>query len=435
MFEHEEQQLSQMKKKLDERPLPTEQLSEAIQRGVTAAQFEVVKSRKRRKKALGLIIAAALLFLTFVTSIRVSPAFANAVASLPGMGKIVELIQFDKGLQAIIDNDYYQSIDASNTKDDITLTIKGAILDESGMILSYTLEAPYKINDVRYKDIQLLHNGKEIPASYSYDWPEQPHNNRKDDLLNYVFEETMLFDDQTFTLLLQLDNEKETTFSLPFTVPEKVKKGKVYALNETLEIEGQKITIEEITIFPLRVAVKVAFDETNTMDIYHFEDLRIEDENGEVWSSIENGFSARGEGDERTFYLQSNYFEQPKELYLKLNELQALPKDDNYLLVDLAEKSLLHQPSVGNFEVVDMDQHMIEVKFPDHGRPFNYFLFGKVINAEGEEVVTTGGGRSNYDGYEQASLYFEKPQVINPLKVHFYYFPNYIEGDVTIRLK
>ena len=84
------------------------------------------------------------------------------------------------------------------------------------------------------------------------------------------------------------------SFSLPFELKENVKQGKTIVLNEEVEIESQKITIKEITIYPLRVAVNIAFDEANSKEILGFEDMRLEDENGEVWGSIRNGSICKG---------------------------------------------------------------------------------------------------------------------------------------------
>lgn len=101
-------------------------------------------------------------------------------------------------------------------------------------------------------------------------------------------------------------------------------------LDEEVEIENQKLTIGAVTIYPLRIAVEVTLDKNNTMELLQFEDMRIEDDEGEVWSQIQNGFSGRSneEEDMEIYYLQSNYFEQPEKMVLKFNKMQALPGED-----------------------------------------------------------------------------------------------------------
>ena len=93
-----------------------------------------VKKRPYVRRGVWSAIVAAILLITVVTSIRAIPAFADVVASIPGMEKIVALIQDNKGLQAAIDNEYYQLLNHSIDKDGVTLTLDGAIADEQEMI-------------------------------------------------------------------------------------------------------------------------------------------------------------------------------------------------------------------------------------------------------------------------------------------------------------
>lgn len=436
MFENEEKQLREVRSKLEEFPIPNEQLNDAIQSGFLIANSEWRAKRQKRRKSLWTVAIAAVFLLAFITSIRVSPAFANAIASIPGMGKLVEYIQYDKGLQAIMDNDYYQTVHASQMKDGLTLTINGVILDESGIVISYTLEAPYSIEVLDYKKIELYHNGKVVPpGTVSYNNPNQRHENRKEDIIEVLFLAKQSFDTQDFVLELQLDNEKETAFSLPFTLPKEVKKGKVFALDKVVEVEGQKMTIQEITIYPLRVEVKVFFDEPNSMKILNFMDMRIEDEKGEVWSSIQNGTTGLGFSDnEQTFYLQSNYFEQPNKLYFKFNKMQALPKDESYLLVDLQKQEVIMQPSDGKIEVTKMTQNTIEARFP-LAEEFGYFLFFTAENGDGQKVESNSSSSWRDEEYQYSSINFTKNYNESLLKVYFQAYPNYINGDISVEIK
>ena len=55
----------------------------------------------------------------------------------------------------------------------------------------------------------------------------------------------------------------------------------------------------------------------------------------ERFGSILSGISGRGVGEfEQIIFLQSNYFEKPKELYLRINKLQALNKDEKTVIID-----------------------------------------------------------------------------------------------------
>ena len=134
-----------------------------------------------------------------------------------------------------------------------------------------------------------LKNEQEIPPSGISYGGSSPDEKAKEwaSQIKYYFDEPTLFKDLSFTLDMDVLFQGEAiSFSLPFELKENVKQGKTIVLNEEVEIESQKLTIKEITIYPLRVAVKIAFDEANTKKILGFEDMRLEDENGEVWGSI-----------------------------------------------------------------------------------------------------------------------------------------------------
>ena len=135
-------------------------------------------------------------------------------------------------------------------------------------------------------------------------------------------------------------NHRAIDFTIPFEV-DKVKMPTTrYPLDKTVLIEGQKIIIKQIEISPLKVAIHVSVDPANTKEIFGFEDLRFVDEKGETWTSINNGITRSGARDDdvNIYYLQSNYFEEPKELYLQFNKLMAMDKNEAFLIIDTEMK-------------------------------------------------------------------------------------------------
>ncbi|TAA72366.1 DUF4179 domain-containing protein [Planococcus salinarum] len=442
MYEKEEQKLTDFKDRLEQVPLPLEAADGAIMQGLERAKREKLQTRAKRKRSLLSLAAAALLILTLVTTIRVSPAFANAVASIPGMEKFVELIQNDKGLQAVFENEYYQPIGESQTVGNATLTIDGVILDESGMNIFYTIESAVEMDDIRINPIALKNQEEISPDGISWHHSDFEEGSPKifQDVLSYRFSESTKFEDLDFTLALQVKlNGKEFDFSIPFTVPENVKPSIVYEMHEEVEVEGQKFTVEEVTIDPLRVGIRLTFDPDNTKKILQFEDIRLEDEDGESWSSIANGFSASGEAEdgEIVYYLQSNYFETPEKLYLRINKMQAVDIEDSYFLVDTDKNLLLHSPKDGQLELIESNRSGIEMILkrkdqPDH----TYGIDKKITDADGELLdIQSSGISSGYEGKQDISIDINDNGYTNPVRVDLFAYPNYINGDVKIELK
>ena len=49
---------------------------------------------------------------------------------------------------------------------------------------------------------------------------------------------------------------------------------------------------------------------------------------------------------EAVYYMQSNYFREPKKLTLQVGEVKALSKGEDYIEVDFAKNKVLYQPSL-----------------------------------------------------------------------------------------
>ncbi len=106
---------------LEQIEVPTDKLATARQHGVT--KFK--KSLKRKRKITVRIAIVALFLIAFVTSVRISPAFAQTIAKIPGFAPLVSLITYDKGVKDIVENDYYEELGIVQTKNDLTLNNSG----------------------------------------------------------------------------------------------------------------------------------------------------------------------------------------------------------------------------------------------------------------------------------------------------------------------
>ncbi|MBU0905120.1 MAG: DUF4179 domain-containing protein [Firmicutes bacterium] len=437
MFENEEEKLHDIRKQIEQQDIPNSKLDGAILQGMERAKREQRLKRKKRKKGIWTLAISAVLLITLVTSIRVSPAFASAVSSIPGLEKIVAMIQYDKGLTAAIENNY-QVIDASQTKDNVELIIDGVVLDESGMIVFYTLQSEENLQNVRIGNVEI--KNKELsPLSSSYGiTPGDETVNEFNSRINFHFQEPTKLKDLDFTLLMTIEHEgKDVDYKLPFTVPENVKPSIVYELNKEVVIEKQKFTFKKVTIHPLRVDVQISINPNNSKKILQFVDLRLEDENGEVWGSSLNGTIGRGIGDlDQNIYLQSNYFEKPKELYLRINTLQAVHQNEAFVVVDTERKVLINAPKDGKIHLSDssksnLDLTLAEVPKDESGSDFS---LGTVKDAN-EKVIRTPEVSMRQDLENSYLLIkFETTDYKNPLSVELNAYPNFIKGDIKLKL-
>jgi hypothetical protein len=135
----------------------------------------------------------------------------------------------------------------------------------------------------------------------------------------------------------------------------------------------------------------------------------------------------------KKYNLQSNYFHEPKELYLVLNKAQAVYKDDLYIIVDPEAQKILKQPEenmIKDVEVVGNDLTFTMEEFP-------YGMFSEVLEMSGEKIETD----SNYmttssDGVQEGGVSI--PGLLTrkePIKLKLSYYPSWIKGNDKIRIK
>ncbi len=82
--------LKALQEEYEEVPIPPE-LDDVIRATIDKAQRE----RKRKRRFRQMFISVAALFLLFVSSLNISPVFAQSVGALPGMQKFVQLLTID----------------------------------------------------------------------------------------------------------------------------------------------------------------------------------------------------------------------------------------------------------------------------------------------------------------------------------------------------
>jgi hypothetical protein len=444
VYRKEETKLEKWKNEIEQVKIADDLLEEAIKQGFQRAKNTQVERRRRLyvKRGIWSIIVAAILFITLVTSIRVSPAMANAVASIPGMEKFVDFIRDDKGLASAIENEYYQELNISTEKDGVTLKLDGVLADEQEMVIFYTIKGAEKnerfelglpdITDSRGRDVMMT-GGAEPGADYDVIGSEQTAK------VNIRFKDDIPINEYEFIFKA---TAKSTQRSIGFNIPFVVDKVKMpttrYPLNETILIEGQKIIIQQIEISPLKVAIHVSEDPENTKKIFGFEDLRLVDEKGETWTSINNGITSSGALDDEVniYYLQSNYFEEPKALYLQFSKLMAMDKDEAFLLIDTDNEKILQQPEDKRFSNLTVNGKFIDIDLLG-AEGYHHDPFLEIIDANEKELHSVSGSFSRKEDDGIISLGVELPDTDfeSPLKFPLAGYPSYIEGNVKVKIK
>ena len=394
-----------------------------------------VKKDIRRKKQWQAITAVAIVFLSFLLSVRVSPTIASYAAKIPGLSVIVELVQENEGIKDAIDNEYYEELGILVQDKDVTITMQGAIIDEYGIMLMYDFDYPTKKSDHHNYSVKLYQGDQQLESSVSYgsrDDRDGPisHSNH---MLEMTLDQPLDTNNPNFRVEFEMRDGDKQNISIPFTLEKPIAKAKVVEPNASITAQNQRLMINKIIRTPLRIHIEVQPDPSNTMQIVALDEISLELKNGKKRELIRNGLVATGSLRESpyTLYLQSNYFYDSDELIVRIGEIQALPKGEDYIEVDFRTKEVTYKPDFIDWDikVVGSDVYLQAPVKDNHGRQH---LF-PAEKADGTPLETTG--TSFYVSDHEEYNYREYYEPYNgKAKLWINYLDNPIATDVELKI-
>lgn len=424
-------QLKKLEQELSEIAVPKEQLEQAHTRAVQKYRIQ----RRRKKRVVQVAMLAAILSIVFTVSVRLSPVFAQTVAKIPGFAPIVEMIAYDKGIEDIIQNDYAEEINITQTINNISFTILSAVADESGLFIAYRLEAPFEVSINRFEEIQLRQLGETLPSSIAYS--DSPSNeNVIEGNFDFIFLEDATLNGDEFELFLQLNDAEQTEFTIPFSLSKPFAKSKHYSLNKQMEVDGQLIIVNQVTISPLRAEIEFTIPETNSMRILDFNTVKLIDEKGEEWGRGRSGISAMGSlrDNHYTMFIESNYFREPKSLTLIIDKIEALEKGKDFIEVDFEKKQVLSVPKELDVHLEFETNYTISAIYNIAQKNHVKDLFSYLIDANGEEIWRSTSSTSSDGSYQVSGSYTFEKGFVNPVKLYIANYPQFLDGHIEVKI-
>ncbi|MFD2333255.1 DUF5643 domain-containing protein [Cohnella sp. GCM10020058] len=239
---------------------------------------------------------------------------------------------------------------------------------------------------------------------------------------------------------------RNATYTVSFPVNKKLFAGneRTIPLDETIDVDGQRIVIQKARISPLRIAIEGYYAESNTKAIFGGGDMRIVDDAGKEWG-LPNFSLGAAEKNEAHFEFKSSYFRKPKKLYLTGSWFRAVFKGKLHLVVDTDKKSIVEAPdgqvTVGNvngsFGKTFITFELTRSRKDDN---MGYMLLAEpFVDAAGKRGTATARGTSmefaggeymrEEDRYELSS-----GDYVQPLTFDVYMYPPYIEKPYRIEI-
>ncbi len=396
--------------------------------------FRKVKREKRKKKRIVSVAIVFLCCLSLLFSIRVSPTIASQIAKIPGFQAIVSAVARDKGIKDIVDNNYYEEINATQTKNDLSLTLQGVIADHSGFVLYYDANAPFELF---LEKVQLFQGEDEIECGCSFTHNASNQTNISSSV-EFGFSEPIAYTSKNFKAIFHFsDKEKgNIKITIPFSLQNEIAQEKVFNANRTIDVQGQKLTIKQIRRTPLKLALDIEVDEENTMQILALEDIAVMTESGERRETDRNRSSIyRNNSDGKfTVYLQSNYFDDPESLTVMIGAVQAVPKGEDFIEVDFGTQKIISKPDYLDWDIsIEQQSLIIAAKKWDNRE--RHMFFQKALKEEGTVLEFAGGSYSDDDEYLYATETFKKYDGKAKILIDYYFNPIGENIELKIPLK
>jgi len=410
--------------------LPIDVPKEKLQQ-VRMDMYRKVQREKRTKKRIFSGAIAFLFCLSFLFSIRVSPTIASHVAKIPGFQAIVSAVVRDKGIQDIVDNEYYEEINVTKSKNGLSLTLQGVIADHTGLVLFYEADASSDISKLNLEEVQLFQGDKKIEGGGSFDGITI-NQTRISSSVEYDFLEPFDYTSKDFKAVFHFkDKDKRNIeITVPFTLQNEIAKEKIFTANQTVNVGGQKFTITQIRRSPLEMALDIEVDEANTMEILSFDDIEVVMQDGERRKSKRHPLYKNVREGKYTLYLESNYFHNPESLKIIIGAVHAVPKGKDFIEVDFGTKEVLTKPDYFNWDI-SVTQQDVSVAI-DTRAESRFLLLTDAIKEDGTRLALKEANVSQDEQYVIETTQFEDYD--GKAKIYINYFFNPIGEDIELNI-
>ena len=349
-----------------------EVVEHAIDRRLEGTLDRAVARKKRNNLVFKPLIGFAASFALFVLLVNFSTTVADACSGIPVLRELAEAVTFSPSLEDAVDNEYAQIMDIFDQDGDVSGKVEFLIVDQKQVNIFFRLYSD------KYEELTIEPNvdglGGEDIGSYSCGMNsfDVPNGELWSVTIDFVDEDVpdgmkfklairdlgRLFDENHDMTEEEMEeemfhpegtSEEEFVAHLEFDLefdPEFTAKGEKMEVNQIVELEGQKISIETIEIYPTHMRINISDSEKNTAWLKRL-DFYIVTDKKEKFEPVEVGITSTGSGDTNTitsYRSDSTYFHEAKELKLVITGAEWLNKDMEKVYVNLRTEETGEMP-------------------------------------------------------------------------------------------
>ena len=367
------------------------------------------KKRKRTAKMIVRPVAGlAACFAVFVLLVNFCAPVAYACSQIPVLRELAAAVTFSRSLTDAVENEYVQTMDLSQTQNDITAEVAYLIVDQKQVNVFYRLDSDKYEKLYADPDVRSADGNRPESCSYhstgfdaengelrclSIDFVDNDVPDKLRIALrvnpNMVVEEVVpehsvddLYSDDIYEEPSYL---AEFEFLLEFD-PKFTAAGKIFPVNQTVILEGQSITITDIEVYPTHMRVDIEESPDNTAWMKGLE-FYIETDWGMKFDAASSGIISTGSADSPSmvsYRADSSYFYEADHLKLVITGAQWLRKDMETTYVNLITGEHGELPEGAEFDSARKQGSGWVIKFRaayDENKPM-YQLFGHLFYDE-----------------------------------------------------
>ncbi len=331
----------------------------AVEHTLERAKKKLTRSRRITRPVTGMVMA----FVLFVGLVNFCTPVAYACSKVPFLKELAEAVTFSRSLTDAVANEYMQEIGLVQADEDVSVSVEYLIVDQKQVNVFFRLYSEKYIHlsaDPEVRDVTGEHfescsyglndwdvpNGELQSITIDYNDMDVPNGIRLqlkvqdigDGVATQVAvplgEEDIYFHDGEEEIP---DYIAEFDFLLEFD-PHFTASGKVLPIQQTVVLDGQKITFTQMEVYPTHMRVNIEDNADNTSWLRSLK-FYIETDWGMKFEVPSNGIIATGSADGSltmtSFRADSPYFYEAKKLKIVVTGAEWLRKDMEKVYINL----------------------------------------------------------------------------------------------------
>ena len=314
------------------------------------------RRRLRLRRCLAPAGSAAAVFAAFVLAVNLWTPFALACGRVPILKELAAAVALSPSLKTAVEHDYVQYLGQRKADGGIAITVEYVIVDQRQVNLFLSVDSPIPLNR-QASCMVTLPEGHERAMGWNVPTLEG------DGLHQVTVDFAEGSAPSALTLELEVwadgaDTEAEPaaasfTFDLAFD-PEKLAPAKTIPVGQWLELDGQRVYVRELALYPTQARLALEDGAGNTAWLRGL-DAWLEDETGRRYgpggSIVSTGGGTPFHG---SYHFESPYFDEPEELTLYIAAADWVDKELRSVTVDL--DTLDHGPLPEGVELLGYER-------------------------------------------------------------------------------